>query len=138
MNKNGFTLVELLGVITLLAIITIVASFSVSGVTSMINKSMWENKVNLIENGAERYGEQNSYALNKSNSCTFNVDNKDETHEKCMVVTVQYLIERGFVSTDERENGEKVIKNNTNDEIVNNHSVYVWLENNVPYAKYVN
>lgn len=133
MNKNGFTLVELLGVITILAIVTVLASFSVTGVTNLIKKSMWENKVNLIENGAVSFGEQNNYLL-KMTEETCTIDGKN--YPNCIKIDVGYLIDRGFVSTDERDNDKKVIKNNITEEIVNNKDVYVWMEHNIIYAKY--
>ena len=55
MKKNGFTLVELLAVIVILAIVTSMASVGVSSLRKGINKSMWNSTVELIENGAKNY-----------------------------------------------------------------------------------
>ena len=138
MNKKGFTLVELLAVITIIALISTLTSFSVIAVTKMIKESMWKNKVELIENGATRYGEENNYFLKTSNeSCQFTINSKKETHANCLTVKVEYLINRGYVATSEIKSNKKVIINNTNDEIVNNTNVYVWIDNNIVYAKYV-
>ncbi len=143
MNKKGFTLIELLGVITILAIIATLTSFSVVGVTKMIKQSMWENKITLIENGAERYGEENNYSLRQNDDsgnikkCSFTIDGVTEGHDYCATVSVQYLIDRGYVTTDDLRDDKKVIINNTNDEIVNDTSVYVWIDKNIVYAEYV-
>ena len=55
MKKNGFTLVELLAAIVILAIVTSMASVGVSSLRKGINKSMWNSTVELIENGAKNY-----------------------------------------------------------------------------------
>ena len=44
MKKNGFTLVELLAVIVILAIVTSMASVGVSSLRKGINKSMWNSR----------------------------------------------------------------------------------------------
>ena len=53
MKKNGFTLVELLAVIVILAVVTSMASVGVSSLRKGINKSMWNSTVELIELVAE-------------------------------------------------------------------------------------
>lgn len=41
MKKNGFTLVELLAVVVILALITLMGTVGVSSLKDGINKSMW-------------------------------------------------------------------------------------------------
>ena len=63
MKKNGFTLVELLAVIVILAIVTSMASVGVSSLRKGINKSMWNSTVELIENGAKNYCSDNIMSI---------------------------------------------------------------------------
>ena len=48
MKKNGFTLVELLAVIVILAVVTSMASVGVSSLRKGINKRMWKRTVEFI------------------------------------------------------------------------------------------
>ena len=61
MKKNGFTLVELLGVITILAIVAVLGSYSISEVSKIIKTNLWNNKIKLIEIQRSR-----GYSLRKS------------------------------------------------------------------------
>ena len=138
MNKKGFTLVELLGVILILALIAVIGSASISGVTKMIKKGMWQSEIEIIENGAIRYGEDNLYRLRQdgTDKCAFmNEEPSESLH--CLEVTVEYLLTRNYIVTDDRdEEGNKIIINNETGKSVNNDKVYVWMENNNVYAHY--
>jgi len=57
MNKKGFTLVELLGVIVLLAIVIVIAVPSVAGINGLIKDNMREKKVEIIEEAAILLGQ---------------------------------------------------------------------------------
>ena len=49
MNKNGFTLVELLAVIALLALIIIIAVPTISNFSGNIKENMLDKKIQMIE-----------------------------------------------------------------------------------------
>lgn len=139
MNKKGFTLVELLGVILILALVAVLGSASISGVTKMIKHSMWNSKIEIIENGAVRFGEDNQYRMRKDGAekCDFMAEDVSESLH-CLEVTVDYLLKRNYIVTDDRDDeGNKVIINNETGEYVNDKKVYVWEENGLVYAKYV-
>ncbi len=55
MNKRGFTLVELLATIIILALIMVIAVPSINGVSHMIREKARENVVKNIENKAAKY-----------------------------------------------------------------------------------
>jgi type IV pilus assembly protein PilA len=57
MNKKGFTLVELLAVITILAIIVTVAVPSTMSISKRLKTNLYCNKIELIKTEAELYGE---------------------------------------------------------------------------------
>ncbi len=57
MKKNGFTLVELLAVIVVLAIIIILVAPSLLGSADSTKKKAFETKVGLIETSAAIYGQ---------------------------------------------------------------------------------
>ena len=57
MNKKGFTLVELLSVIVVLAVIMTIAVPSVMGINGIIKDNMLETKLELLEEAAILYGQ---------------------------------------------------------------------------------
>ena len=57
MNKKGFTLVELLITIVILALIVVIAVPSIAGITQNVKKNMLEKKTGLIEEAAILLGQ---------------------------------------------------------------------------------
>lgn len=150
MKKNGFTLVELLAVVVILALITLMGTVGVSSLKDGINKSMWNSTVELIETAAKRYGEdKKNIIINKNESCTIN----GVSHNPGYEVTVEDLISKKYIATKEyaTKNGQevKVLVNNTieksknesdnftNGYYVNNGKVCIYIEDNLSYAKYI-
>lgn len=135
MKKTGFTLVELLAVIVLIAIITTIGTVGINAVSKNINQNLWEGTISLIENGAIDYGEDNKNRL--KNMCVIGT----EVKEACLIVTVDFLINNGYIKTKEVDDeGNKVLINNTLDKsdsgyYVNNLNVYIYQENDIVYAK---
>lgn len=125
--KKGFTLVELMAVLVLIVIISIIGYAGITAVKNNIEKNLWETKVEEIETGAIKYGQDN---LNKLNGTCNDISN-------CLEVTVEFLINSNYVNTDEEnDEGIEIITNNTNGDIVNNKKVYIYLKNNRVYAEY--
>lgn len=148
MNK-GFTLVELMAVLVLIVIISTIGYAGITAVSNNIEKNLWNTTVEEIETGAVKYGQDNTSRL--TNTCI--IDN--ETINTCLIVNVEFLIERNYVDTDEYEcekdsNGNckednagniiytdrEIITNNVTGEIVNDNIVFIYLENNRVYAEY--
>ena len=143
--KRGFTLVELLAVIVLIAIIAILGAGGIASVRKNVKRDLCQSTIDLIETGAKHYGEDFQNQL-KSNGCSaYGVGGV------CKMVKVQDLIDYGYINvkaTPKKDaNGndvinsitneveyEKIIKNDFNDEILNNKMVFITLEGMV-YAK---
>ena len=125
--KKGFTLVELMAVLVLIVIISTIGYAGITAVKNNIEKNLWEAKVEEIETGAIKYGQDN---LNKLNGTCNDISN-------CLEVTVEFLINSNYVDTDEEtDEGIEIITNNITGEIVNSNKVYIYLENNRVYAEY--
>lgn len=150
MKKNGFTLVELLAVVCILALITLMGTVGLSSLKEGINKSMWNSTIELIENAASRYGEDKKSIIVKNNeSCKIDA----KTITPCTIITVEDLIEKKYLTTKDtvtiNSEQRKVIINSTiaksNNETdnlnsgyyVNNEKVYIYIDNNIAYAKYM-
>ena len=148
MKKNGFTLVELLAVIVILAVVTSMASVGVSSLRKGINKSMWNSTVELIENGAKNYCSDKKTQIKNidvsKNKCMIN----GKKYVPCLTIKVEDLLERKYVNTKNyaiRNNEKiKVLVNNTviksdneTENFKNDGKVYIYLENDLCYAKYI-
>ena len=136
MENKGFTLVELLVVLVIMAIISAIGFAGVTAVQKNIKKNLWEAKIELIISGAKNYGEDNKNKLKETNICNVNGEEK----EYCITKTVQFLLDNNYIKTDEEDNdGKAIITNDTLDEddtnyIVNNKEVKIYLEDNTIYA----
>lgn len=63
MKKNGFTLVELLGVVTILAMLGIIVIPVVTGLMSNSKQSLYDTQIRLIESGASNYIADNIFNI---------------------------------------------------------------------------
>ena len=84
MNKKGFTLVELLVVIVMIAIIVTIAVPSIMGVNQNIKDNMLDKKVTMIEEAAILYGQDNK------NSIIYSSNNYDGL--SCISLPVSELV----------------------------------------------
>ena len=84
MNKKGFTLIELLAVITLLGLILAISVPSISFINKSIKDNLLNTKINLIEEYAILYGEDNLSSLKESN--------KTYDNNRCITIIVSSLV----------------------------------------------
>ena len=145
MNKKGFTIVELLATLAIMSIIMVIGTYSLTGLNKIIKEDIWKSKIKLIEKAGVKFGEDHKNLL--IGDCTI-----DSKNVKCMEISVQTLINRGYLSTkeyiknenveyitDEEGNKIKTITNNTlesndPDYYVNEFAVKIYEENNYIYA----
>ena len=80
--KNGFTLVELLGVIVLLSVILLITTISVGSVLNESRDSLSDVQKRKIEEIAETYFIKEG--INKDHMC----------------ISVEYLINKGYIDGD--------------------------------------
>ncbi|MBE6152512.1 MAG: hypothetical protein E7165_04300 [Firmicutes bacterium] len=63
MNKEGFTLVELLAIIIILAVILVLIVPSITGVLKDTRETAYNKQITVIENAAKKWGTQNGDKL---------------------------------------------------------------------------
>ena len=71
MNKKGFTLVELLAVIIILALLAVIASTSVTKVVDDSKNDLETAQIKLIKDAAKTWGAENISDLPEGNSCIY-------------------------------------------------------------------
>lgn len=87
-DNKGFTLTELLATIVILAVVVLIATPAVIGVSNSIKENMYESKVKLIQQAAKLYGEDNETTF-------FTINNS-----KC--IYVKELCSNNYVTKDDK------------------------------------
>ncbi len=142
MNKRGFTLVELLCVIVILAVVILIGSSSIVAVRRALNKNMFETKLDLIISSAKKYGERNKELFLTDTGVA----------SKVVYKKVRELISTDDLQTDEYEQKSlvtncvketkgsdgvtrcAVVTNPVEDTIVNELTIKIYMEHNRVYA----
>ena len=114
MNEKGFTLIEILAVVTIIALITIVAVPSALTFQENMNKKMYCSKIETIETSARLYGNDifdtiKNYEEGESN-CTG--ADLDDIKTNCTKLTIKALLLKGYLKKEVSvesgsENGKK-------------------------------
>lgn len=101
MKKNGFTLVELLGVIAILALLATIATPAIISLSNKIKGNMYDAKVKLIKESAILYAEKYKY-------------------KNYIQIPIKKLCEEGFISPDEGLSNNECLENPKNKEKMGN------------------
>jgi prepilin-type N-terminal cleavage/methylation domain-containing protein len=127
MNKKGFTLVEMLVVVSLLAVLASIVIPLVLNVNNSANKRSFETKKNLIVNAAEMYVHENHYSLSSSTNIS--------TSKNYYCVSVEEILTSTYLETD-LNNGQKnctsingCVTNPVDDSILNSKVIKVEVKN---------
>lgn len=95
-NKKGFTLVELLAVIVILALLVAIAVPSTISISNRLKKNMYCSKIDSIENAAQLYGEDHR------DSFTKDFEQEGEIY-KSKEISVKDLVDSGDLRKDQKE-----------------------------------
>lgn len=113
MNKKGFTLVEVLGVIVVLGVIGLIAGKMFTKNVDEAVKTISDSQKNSILNAAEKWSVENTGLLDDTAAIASRVagtitgENNQENITRC--VTTDYLYKEGYINTKDIkiENNEK-------------------------------
>lgn len=117
-NKKGFTLVELLCVIVILALISVMATTGIIALSSRSKENMYCAKLEMISSIARDYAVKYEYELNNSTEL-FN-------GYKSLKIKVNDLINSGKLENDK---DDKVI-NPIDESSLNDKEIILYLKNN--------
>ncbi len=117
-NKKGFTLVELLCVITILALIGVMASTGIITLSKKSKENMYCAKLEMIETKATEYAVKYEKELNQSNEYY--------NGYKSIKIKVEDLITSGKLEPDK----DNMVLNPLNNESLNNTEIILYLKHN--------
>ena len=121
MNKKGFTLIELIAVIVILALISLIVFPAVNSMIKNSKEKAYNVQIDEIIDAAKNYlsdlpvcipeMDSNSSADELDSSCDAITRGDDST---ISYVSVVKLIEKGYISTEDKLNGKEVVLNPKN------------------------
>ncbi len=153
MDNKGFTLVELLAVITIISLITIVAVPSALTFQQNMNKKMFCSKVDSIETAAKLYGtdvydsiDQKRFDGIPSLECPTSISN-----QACVKINVEMLLKKSYLKKEANNvkgtdtNGDGKIDEFVYDEFYDPRdyrsmladNIIVYVENKRVYSRFV-
>ena len=109
MNKKGFTLVELLATIILLAIVLSLSSIAIIGIINSSKEKNYEQLISNIKDSAEVYYQECKYSNNSHISC--NLDNNGYN------ISLGELVRYGYIKGNSKDNNDKFSLVNSYDEL---------------------
>ena len=129
MKKNkGFTLVELLAVIVILAIVSLVAVPSINGLLRKSRTNMFCKKVESIEAAAKYYAQDNLSDLGSDSKMV--IANK---------IPIRLLVEKGYLKKDSDNCtvGSNCVTDPRDKSSLDNNYIDIYSENNRLYGRYL-
>ncbi|MBQ6687156.1 MAG: prepilin-type N-terminal cleavage/methylation domain-containing protein [Bacilli bacterium] len=127
MNNKGFTLVELLAVIVLLAVIGTLAVPSIMGISLKTKKTMLDTKKDLIKENAKLYGQENLSEVVESTK-KLRKNSVNQGYE-CITLTVKDLYDEGYLTGDKDDEEAGYILNPVDNSNMNSLKVIIYYKN---------
>jgi len=127
--KKGFTLVELLAVIVILALLATIAVPSAISISHKIKTDMYCDKVDMILSDAKRWGDDHMSQLKVTNPT-------GNTPVCYKVITVKELVEQGILKKETEEEGNYIVNPVTNASM-DDQKIGIYKKNKRAYAFYV-
>lgn len=105
MKQKGFTLIELIAVIVILGLIALVVFPAINSVINDSRESAYQSQIRIIEKAAKEYYLENYKDL------------PEQTNNACTAISVETLIEKGFISEEELNENKNIINPKTNESL---------------------
>ncbi len=122
-KKKGFTLVEILAAVVILALLAIFCTVSVSSVLNNSREELLQDQIKSLGDAAITYVTDKNYYL-KACSTSFNPESPTDTDKNCYkTIAVDDLVKEGFFE-------------NKNDICDVNKKVMVYKKNYTTYTEY--
>ena len=122
MNNKGFTLVELLATLVILALVMSIGTFSIIAIVNNSKKKNYEFLITSIEDASENYYQECRFSNNSGISCM-----KDGN---AYTITLGDLVAHGYLKGNSKENDVFTIVNPNDNENISTCSIKVSYNNN--------
>lgn len=109
-NNKGFTLVELLATIAILAIVMGIATFSITAIIKNSKEKNYQLLITNIKDAAETYYQECKYTNNTGITCT-----KDDSGN--LNITLEDLLKYGYLKGNSTNNDKNQTIVNPNDNV---------------------
>lgn len=119
MNKKGFTLIEILCVVTLLSVLAVIAATNVINSTNNSKEKLYCTKITQINTKAREYGKK--YEKDIINS------KHNYNGYKSITITINDLIKDGILIPDRKGN----VISPLDDSLLNNKEIIIYLKNDI-------
>lgn len=130
-NNKGFTLVELLSVIVLIGLLLGLGIPGINRIKQNMNKKSLNTKINLIEQAAVLWGQDNKTLLQKDDCSDVDNDNN-----KCYKIKIEELISEDYLESESHNEITYTNPETNKDMIEKNCYVRVYKKNNRVYAMF--
>jgi len=124
MNKKGFTLVELIAVITILGILAIITTPAYDTISKNIKTRNYNSKKSVIEKQVIEYVE-----LYLKDEVYGGIDTSGNIKNNVLCFSPQFLIQNGIISSD--DNKEEYIENDINKKRYKGTEPYISISYNI-------
>lgn len=133
MNNKGFTLVEILATIVLIALLLGLGIPGVMKISENMKKRAYNTKVDLIEQAGILWGQDNKTRLQSNPDCQIKKNNNNsEGKYNCKKIKINDLIAEDYLEAD--ADGKFIDPIDNSD--LTDKCVYVYKKNNRVYAYY--
>lgn len=130
LNKKGFTLVELIATIVVLALVVSISAYAITNIINSAKEKNYELLIKNIKDASETYYQECKYSNNSGIICNYNETLQEYT------VTLQDLVNYGYLKGNgtedkkmENVNPKMKIVNPKNNENIGECSIAVKNEN---------
>lgn len=118
LNKKGFTLVELIATIVVLALVVSISAYAITNIINSAKEKNYELLIKNIKDASETYYQECKYKYSNNSGITCN-DN----------VTLQDLVNYGYLKGNGTKDDKMEIVNPKNNEYIGECSIAVKYEN---------
>lgn len=142
LNNKGFTLIEIMAAIILLAIVMSVTTVSVISFINASKEKSYDLLVSEIKTGLENYYTEcknqaimgdSGIRCHRKDTDSYEIFDIDDNKG---YITIEDLVTYGFLKSSEKESGNKVIKNPKTNEVINDCKYKIYLKSSSDNYRY--